>query len=91
MGKLLFKMFTISGQVVKYIKSTMKNWRMDLIVGDQSLAEMKMQRVIFQRDLSIYSLLVGRLFCLTAYQLFLGHLMPNQVSLIKKKLCFSLV
>ena len=44
------KMYKISDEVLKLIEETMKNWRMELTAGGKSLAEAKIQRGIFQRD-----------------------------------------
>ena len=44
------KMYKISDEVIKFIKKTVKNWRMELITGRKSLAEVKIQRGIFQGD-----------------------------------------
>ena len=40
----------ISGEVIKFIEKTMKNWREELTTGGKSLAEVKIQRKIFQGD-----------------------------------------
>ena len=44
------KMYKIHDHVVKFIEKTMQTWRVELTVGGQSLAEVKIQRGIFQRD-----------------------------------------
>ena len=44
------KMYKIPDQVVQFIEKTMKTWRVELITGGKSLAEVKIQRGIFQGD-----------------------------------------
>ena len=44
------KMRKISHEVINFIKKTMKTWKVELTAGGRSLAEMKVQRGIFQRD-----------------------------------------
>ena len=44
------KMYKISYEVINFIEKTMKTWRVELIAGGRSLAETKIQRVIFQGD-----------------------------------------
>ena len=44
------KMYKISQEVINFIEKTMKNWRVELTVGGKSLAEIKIQRGIFQGD-----------------------------------------
>ena len=39
----------ISDKIIKFIKETMKNWRVELTAGGKSLAVVKMQRSIFQK------------------------------------------
>ena len=43
-------MLKISAEVIKFIKNTIENWRVDLTAGVKSLAEVKLQRGIFQGD-----------------------------------------
>ena len=43
-------MYKISDEVIKFIEKTVKNWWVELTVGGQSFAEMKIQRGIFQGD-----------------------------------------
>ena len=43
------KMYKISHEVINFIEKTMKTWRVEL-TGRRSLAEAKIQRVIFQGD-----------------------------------------
>ena len=45
-----FKKYTISDEVIKLIVETMKNWRVELTVEGKNLAEVKIQRGIFQGD-----------------------------------------
>ena len=45
-----FKMYKIVYKVIKFIEETMKNWREELTAEGESLAEMKIQRCIFQGD-----------------------------------------
>ena len=40
----------ISGEVIKLIENTMKNWRVELTAGGKFLTEVKIQREIFQGD-----------------------------------------
>ena len=43
-------MYKILHKVMNFINKTMKTWRVKLTTGGKSLAEMKIQRGIFQRD-----------------------------------------
>ena len=40
----------IPDQIVQFIEKTMQTWRVELTAGGQSLAEVKIQRGVFQRD-----------------------------------------
>ena len=42
------KMYKIAVEVINFIKKTMKTWREELTAGRRSLAEVKVQRGIFQ-------------------------------------------
>ena len=42
------KMYKISNKIVNFIEKAMENWRVQLKPGKQSLAEVKIQRGIFQ-------------------------------------------
>ena len=42
--------YKIPNQVVQFIKRTMQTWTVELTAGGQNLAEVKIQRSIFQRD-----------------------------------------
>ena len=42
-------MYKISDEVIKFIKETMKNW-VELTAEGKSLAEVKIQKGMFQRD-----------------------------------------
>ena len=44
------KMYKIPDQVLQFIEKTMETWRVDLTAGWKSLAEVKIQRGIFQGD-----------------------------------------
>ena len=44
------KMYQIPDQVVQFIGKTMENWGVELTVEGKSLAEVKIQRGIFQGD-----------------------------------------
>ena len=44
------KMYKIPHKTINFIEKTMKNWRVELTAGGKSLAETKIQRVIFQGD-----------------------------------------
>ena len=44
------KMYKIPDQIVQFIEKTMQTWRIELTAVGQSLAEVKIQRVIFQGD-----------------------------------------
>ena len=44
------KMYKIPDQVVQFIEKIMKTWREELTAGKKSLAEVKIQRGIFQGD-----------------------------------------
>ena len=43
-------MYKIPDQIVQFIEKTMQTWRVELTAGGQSLAEVKIQRGIFQED-----------------------------------------
>ena len=43
-------MYKISDEVINYIDTTMKTWRVELTAGGRRLAEAKFQRGIFQGD-----------------------------------------
>ena len=43
-------MYKISDEVINFIEKTMKTWRVELAAGGRSLAEVKIQRGIFQGD-----------------------------------------
>ena len=43
-------MYKISDEVINFIEKTMKTWSVELTAGGRSLAEAKIQRVIFQGD-----------------------------------------
>ena len=47
-----FQIYKISDEVIKFIEKTMKNRNMELAAGGRSLAEVKVQRGIFQDTLS---------------------------------------
>ena len=44
------KMYKISHEVINFIEQTMQTWRVELTAGGRSIAETKIQRVIFQGD-----------------------------------------
>ena len=44
------KMYKISDEIINFIEKTMKTWREKLAAGGKSLAEVKIQRGIFQGD-----------------------------------------
>ena len=44
------KMYKISHEVINFIEKNMKSWGVELIAGERSLAETKIQRGIFQGD-----------------------------------------
>ena len=44
------KMYNISAKVINFIENTMENWRVELTAEGKSLAEVKIQRGIFQGD-----------------------------------------
>ena len=43
-------MYKISHEVINFIEKNMKNWRVGLTAGGKSLAEIKIQKGIFQGD-----------------------------------------
>ena len=43
-------MYKISQEIINFIEKNMKNWTVELTAGGKSLAETKIQRVIFQGD-----------------------------------------
>ena len=45
-----FKIYKISGEIIKFIENIMKNWRVELIAEAKDLAEVKILRSIFQGD-----------------------------------------
>ena len=42
------RMYKISDKFVKFLTKSMKNWKVDLIAGGKTFAEVKIQRSIFQ-------------------------------------------
>ena len=46
----MYKMYKISGEVIKFNENIMENWRVEVKVGGKSLAEVKIWRGIFQGD-----------------------------------------
>ena len=44
------KMYKTSGKVIKFVENTMENWIVKLTAGGKSLAEVKIQRGIFQGE-----------------------------------------
>ena len=44
------KIYEILDEVINLFKKTMKTWRVELTTGKKSLAETKIQKVIFQGD-----------------------------------------
>ena len=44
------KMYKISSEVIMFFKETMKNWWVELTAGGKNLAEVRIQRGIFQGD-----------------------------------------
>ena len=49
-------MYKMSDEIISLISNAMENWRIELIPGELTLAEIKIQRSIFQGD-SLSSLL----------------------------------
>ena len=49
-------MFKISGQVVNFIMRFLENWRVEFSAGEQTLAELRIQKDIIQKH-SLLSLL----------------------------------
>ena len=47
---ICLKMYKISHEVINFIEKPVKTWKMELTAGGRSLAEAKIQRVIFQGD-----------------------------------------
>ena len=45
-----FIMYKIPDQVEQFIEKTMETWRVELTIAGKSLAEVKIQRAIFQGD-----------------------------------------
>ena len=41
-------MYKISDKIINFITSSMKNWKVELTAGGESLAEIKIQRGVFQ-------------------------------------------
>ena len=52
------KIYKIPDQVVQFIEKTIETWKMELTAGGKSLAEVKIQRRIFQADALWTSLFV---------------------------------
>ena len=44
------KMYKIPNHVVQFIEKTMETWKVELTAGGKTLAEVKIQRGIFQGD-----------------------------------------
>ena len=44
------KMYKICGEIIKFIENSIENWRAELVERGKSLAEVKIQRRIFQGD-----------------------------------------
>ena len=42
------KLYKVSNEIIKFIEKTMKNWKVKLKAEYESLAELKIQRGIFQ-------------------------------------------
>ena len=42
-----FKMYKIFGEVIKFVKNTMENWRVELTAREKALTEVEIQRGIF--------------------------------------------
>ena len=49
-GYYSLKMYKILDQIVQFIEKTMQTWRVELTVGGQSLAEVNIQKGLFQED-----------------------------------------
>ena len=58
-------MYKISDEVINFIEETMKTWRMELTVGEKSLAEAKIPRGIFRGDAILPLLVVIAMMLLT--------------------------
>ena len=44
------KLYTISDEVIKFFEKTIETWRVELTTEGKDLAEIKIQRCIFQGD-----------------------------------------
>ena len=44
------RIYEISDKVIKFIEEIIKNYKVELILGGINLAEVKIQRGVFQRD-----------------------------------------
>ena len=56
-------MYKIFNKVIKFIKKTRENWKMELTAGGKSLAVVKIQRCIFQVDVLSPLLFVIAMMC----------------------------
>ena len=86
-------------QIIRFIWKTMENWRLELISGRKSLAEVKIQRGIFQGEvLSLLQFVIAMMplnhmlrkctsgYKLTKWQEKINHLMyMNGIKLFAKK------
>ena len=70
-------MYKIPDQVIQFIENTMQTWRVELTAGGTNLAEINIQRGVFQRD-TLRSLL------------FLMAMMPLNFILWKSTACYKL-
>ena len=55
------KMYVMSDDIIKFIKNTVKNWKVKLIAGVKSIAEVKIPREITRRDALSSLLFVARM------------------------------
>ena len=51
-------MYKIQNEIIEFIERTRGNWRVELTAGGKSLAEVKIQRGIFQGDVLLLLLFV---------------------------------
>ena len=58
LATILSKMYKISGKVTKFITDAMENWKVELTAKRKTLAEVKIQRAIFQGDMLLPLLFV---------------------------------
>ena len=75
-------MYDISDKVIKLIMEAIKNWKVELTVGEKTIAEVKIQRSIFQGDAILPILFVIAMMPLT----YILGVLGLQIIIIKSRL-----